>query len=86
MQEIVSNLLKHSAATVTRIEIDVSDDQLNARIWNDGVFVPSIGTTAGKGLTNIKVRITELDGEVDWSFDDSNMSYAIAFSIPLSDG
>jgi len=64
VQELVSNILKHSEATETNIQLNQNEGSVNLIVEDDGVgFVPEESIKAdGIGLSNLKARVAKLDG------------------------
>jgi len=64
VQELVSNILKHSEATETNIQLNQNEGSVNLIVEDDGVgFVPKESIKAdGIGLSNLKARVAKLDG------------------------
>jgi signal transduction histidine kinase len=71
IQELVNNALKHSAASGINIQMFSEPGRLSAQVTDNGKgFDPSSGEIVrkGKGIENIKDRITALNGKLDiWS-------------------
>lgn len=63
-QEALNNALKHAAATMVTIRIDIGPDQLAMEVIDDGIsFDPdSDNYKGGMGLSNMQERATKLGG------------------------
>lgn len=66
VQETISNIIKHAAASQISIVIKTSESMLKMEICDDGIGGNKKDWIAGKGLNNIKKRILEIDGIVSW--------------------
>lgn len=64
VQELMSNILKHSEAKETNIQLTESEGNVNLIVEDDGVgFNPeTLGKKSGIGLSNLKARVAKLDG------------------------
>lgn len=64
VQELMSNVLKHSEATETNIQLNENEDSVNLIMEDDGVgFNPQkLDVNAGIGLSNLKARVAKLNG------------------------
>lgn len=64
VQELMSNILKHSEATETNIQLNENEDSVNLIMEDDGVgFNPQkLDVNAGIGLSNLKARVAKLNG------------------------
>ncbi len=65
VQELISNILKHSKAKETNIQLNKNEGSVNLIVEDDGVgFDPNKlnGEKTGIGLSNLKARVTKLDG------------------------
>ncbi|MBT2225089.1 sensor domain-containing protein [Nonomuraea sp. NEAU-A123] len=61
--ELLANVVKHSGARHTAIEVRVRDERLILRVRDDGTGGAAIGT--GSGLRGLAARIQTLDGMID---------------------
>lgn len=64
VQELMSNILKHSEATETNIQLNENKDSVNLIMEDDGIgFNPEkLDVNAGIGLSNLKARVAKLNG------------------------
>lgn len=64
VQELMSNILKHSEATETNIQLNENEDTVNLIMEDDGIgFNPEkLDVSAGIGLSNLKARVAKLNG------------------------
>lgn len=66
IQESVNNVIKHAKATKLSIQLQKDDDGISLAIEDNGVgFNPKI-SESGIGLSNIKSRITFINGTVEY--------------------
>lgn len=66
VQEAVSNVRRHAAASLCTVRLRVRDDRLMLSVTDDGRGLPA-RVTAGIGLTSIRDRARELGGTADIS-------------------
>ncbi|OEK05167.1 hypothetical protein BFP71_17300 [Roseivirga misakiensis] len=64
VQELISNILKHSQATETNIQLNQNEGSVNLIVEDDGVgFDPKrLENADGIGLSNLKARVAKLEG------------------------
>lgn len=64
VQELMSNILKHSEAKEANIQLNESEGNVNLIVEDDGIgFNPEkLGKESGIGLSNLKARVAKLDG------------------------
>ncbi|WP_323757185.1 ATP-binding protein [Roseivirga sp.] len=64
VQELMSNILKHSKAKEANIQLTKGEDSVNLIVEDDGVGfdLKEVNKKAGIGLTNLKARVGKLDG------------------------
>jgi PAS domain S-box-containing protein len=84
-QEIFSNILKHSRATQVFIRIKIKKDTLYLLVKDNGVgFNMSDGShQKGKGLNNIRQRVSLLNGSFDVA-SHSGEGFHLQIKIPVS--
>jgi signal transduction histidine kinase len=62
LREILSNIVRHSAASVVQIQVDTTQNLIEVIVRDNGVgFRPNIGS--GRGLRNLSSRARELGGD-----------------------
>lgn len=66
LQELVSNIIHHAQANKLSIHITIETDHFHIEVCDNGIGINVAKWTPGKGLHNIKNRIEELNGTVDW--------------------
>ena len=64
VQELMTNAQKHANAKNIEIQLNWIDDLFTLIYEDDGVGFDSTATKNGIGLSNIKNRITQLDGQL----------------------
>lgn len=83
LREVLSNAILHNPSIQNIwVHIRASDDRLEIRVENDGVHAPASTWTPGRGISNLRLRSHELDGEFSIS-DVSEGRVSVAWSIPL---
>lgn len=62
LREILSNIVRHSEATIVQIQVDTTRNWIEVVVRDNGVgFMPNIGS--GRGLRNLASRARELGGD-----------------------
>ncbi|MBO3698317.1 sensor histidine kinase [Roseivirga sp. E12] len=86
VQELMSNILKHSDATETNIQLNENEDSVNLIVEDDGIgFNPEkLDVNAGIGLSNLKARVAKLNGTLHI---DSGLGSGttVSIDIPIED-
>lgn len=88
LREAVTNILRHSAATVCTIEVTADDGVLRLRVSNDGAHQlqsarrPTAGGHPGSGLTNLTARAQAAGGRLTSCQADGR--FDLIAEIPLS--
>ncbi|MFY0592558.1 sensor histidine kinase [Roseivirga sp.] len=64
VQELISNILKHSQATETNIQLNENEGSVNLIVEDDGVGFETkqLENANGIGLSNLKARVAKLEG------------------------
>ncbi|MFI1659038.1 sensor histidine kinase [Streptomyces sp. NPDC020472] len=62
VQESLTNVVRHAAATTASVRIDCRPDALTVRVDDDGKAVPGAVPTPGTGLVGMRERVTALGG------------------------
>lgn len=88
-QEIISNIIKHANATHVNVFVSVIKNTLHLEICDDGIGGDMNTWVAGKGLNNIKTRIKEINGTVNWNYNEKSSKNneqngcCVSISVPL---
>ena len=62
LREILSNIVRHSEASVVQIQVDTTQNLIELIVRDNGIgFTPNIGS--GRGLRNLSSRARELGGD-----------------------
>ena len=64
VQESLTNIARHAAATTASVRIDHRPGALVIRIDDDGVATPGVEPVPGVGLLGMRERITALGGRL----------------------
>ncbi|MEQ8549468.1 MAG: response regulator [Cyclobacteriaceae bacterium] len=64
IQEATNNVLKHAKATQTTIELLSNESEIRLLITDDGLGFDTRAITDGTGLTHLKKRTVEMDGDL----------------------
>ena len=86
-REAIANALKHAQPENVIMEIELVDGELCFRISNDGTKTEPSSWIAGRGLNNIKSRVSEVGGSHEWGIEHkaANKRYCyLAVRMPLS--
>lgn len=82
LKEAVTNIVKHSKATICRINFYQSDDEFKMTIQDNGIgFERSHEFEGGNGLKGMHERIEFLNGSLEIESDDGTM---VVLKIPLA--
>ena len=65
LQEVLSNVTRHAAATKVEVSMVTADGQLIVSVLDDGRGIAE-GVTGGRGLDNLRARAGRLGGDVEW--------------------
>ena len=63
IQELLTNIIKHSAATEAIVQFSEHENTLNIVVEDNGKGFDTNATKTGIGLINIEKRIEKIDGE-----------------------
>ncbi|SDQ71877.1 sensor histidine kinase [Thermostaphylospora chromogena] len=64
VQEALTNIARHAAATTASVRIDYRPDALVVRIDDDGKATPDTAPTPGVGLLGMRERVTAIGGRL----------------------
>jgi len=67
LHEITTNIIRHAKASNLSVNINIVSNNLQIKCCDDGEGFDETHCLAGKGLNNIRVRVDELKGQVNWS-------------------
>jgi signal transduction histidine kinase len=85
IQELVNNALKHSGATTINIQLFSEPGRLSAQVTDNGKgfdIAAAEKGRKGKGIENIRDRITALNGKLDiWSRPDQGTEVSVEIEI-----
>ena len=81
IQESLQNIYKHANAKTVKISLKVKNDVICLSISDDGKGFDIQKSKKGIGLKNIKSRVNELDGEVNFE-SEINKGTTITINIP----
>lgn len=65
IQELLSNIVKHSKSKNVEVQLIMRDEQINLMVEDDGVGFDTNSYLLGIGLSNIRSRITAMNGKVN---------------------
>jgi PAS domain S-box-containing protein len=83
IQEALTNTYRHSGSDDVRIEIQQDSERVNVRIRDFGKGVESTASAAGVGISSMKERVKQLNGELRVS--KAEPGTVVEATIPLFD-
>ena len=72
MQEAINNALRHAQPKNITVNCEFINHSLRLQLCNDGTILQPEDWQAGKGLTNIRNRMVELEGSAEWKLIQQN--------------
>ena len=81
IQELVTNILKHSKATEALIQFNYREDELFITVEDNGIGFDKNAISPGIGLKNIKTRIGFLNALLDFESSFAGTSYTISIDL-----
>jgi two-component system NarL family sensor kinase len=81
IQELVTNILKHSKATEAIIQFNYREDELFITVEDNGIGFDKNTISQGIGHKNIKTRIEFLNAQLDFDSSPSGTSYTISIDL-----
>jgi signal transduction histidine kinase len=81
IQELVTNILKHSKATEAMIQFNYREDELFITVEDNGIGFDKSAVSNGIGLKNINTRIAFLNAQLDIDSSASGSSYTISINL-----
>ncbi|PIU38898.1 MAG: hypothetical protein COT01_03800 [Piscirickettsiaceae bacterium CG07_land_8_20_14_0_80_44_28] len=82
LREAISNIIKHAQASTVAIIINITDNQFQLKIQDNGKALPKKSWSEGRGLSNIRFRIEKLHGHSEWS-QNKNGGILLTITIPI---
>lgn len=83
LQELLSNVVKHSRATEVSVNLCLNKERLALLIMNNGKSFPEAGIIAeGIGLTTIRERVKTIGGTLSANFQEGKQMFNL--EIPIS--
>lgn len=82
VQEVVTNTIKHAAASNLWIQVSSSEDRIDLRAHDDGQGSGDV--QPGSGLTGMRERLEELRGELSFGRSASGEGFELHASLPLA--
>lgn len=81
IQELISNILKHSKATEAMIQFNYRTDELFITVEDNGIGFDVNAKTKGIGHENIKTRIDFLNAQLNVDSSSAGTSYTISIDL-----
>lgn len=79
LQELFTNMDKHSEASIVKLQINQEDEQINIHYYDNGIGLPD-GLNFNNGLTNTVSRINAIAGTITFESKNKNgLEIQIAF-------
>ena len=82
LNEGLTNVARHSAASVVLVELDATQHLIRLRIENDGVI--KTDNTLGIGLRNLRHRASSIGGNL--TTDNTGTKFRVVCVIPIQEG
>ncbi|HPF47541.1 MAG: hypothetical protein KDF58_04720 [Alphaproteobacteria bacterium] len=80
IREAISNIIKHSKARSVTIKIKRTDEKISLEIEDDGIGMDVSGIYSGNGLANIRSRVTNANGTLEFISNDIGLKVLAEFS------
>ena len=80
VKEVLHNSVKHAEASRVTLAFDVDNDQLHLTIKDNGKGLSSEESQFGNGLVNMKKRILDIGGHINYVTDHG---FTIEINVPL---
>jgi signal transduction histidine kinase len=84
IEEAITNVVKHAAASKVIVTMRIRDDRLLIEIEDDGIGLPVSTDSAGLGLHSMRERATELGGTCTVSAGISGRGTMVRVAIPVA--
>ncbi|HQK41349.1 MAG TPA: ATP-binding protein, partial [Flavobacterium alvei] len=81
IQELVTNILKHSKATEAMIQFNYREDELFITVEDNGIGFDKNAVSKGIGHQNIQTRIDFLNANLDVNTSADGTSYTISIDL-----
>ena len=81
IQELVTNILKHSKATEGMIQFNYREDELFITVEDNGIGFDKNAISSGIGHKNIKTRIDFLNAQLDVESSSAGTSFTISIDL-----
>jgi len=80
-KELLHNIVKHSEASLVKMQWQISGDEILLSISDNGVGIDQEEWDTGNGLNNMRQRISELNGTIAWVAESGTRTQ---ISIPIA--
>lgn len=81
IQELVTNILKHSKATEAMIQFNYREEELFITVEDNGIGFDKSSITEGIGHKNIKTRVAFLNAQLDSNSSNLGTSYTLSIDL-----
>jgi two-component system, NarL family, sensor kinase len=81
IQELITNILKHSKGTEAIIQFNYREDELFITVEDNGIGFDKNAISQGIGHKNIKTRIDFLNAQLDFDSSPAGTSYTISIDL-----
>lgn len=81
IQELITNILKHSKGTEAMIQFNYREDELFITVEDNGIGFDKNAISQGIGHKNIKTRIDFLNAQLDFDSSPAGTSYTISIDL-----
>jgi signal transduction histidine kinase len=83
LREALSNALRHGHPVLLSVVIALTDGRLTLRLSHDGYVAPPETWRPGKGISNMRSRVAELGGEIEWHLAQPGSHLVVSWDVPL---
>ena len=83
LREALSNVIRHAGASRVTVAVKVTDDELEAKVIDDGVGAGPGERPGGKGLANLRHRAEALQGSLDVGAGADGTGTIVRWQVPL---
>jgi signal transduction histidine kinase len=84
IQELISNAIKHSKASILEISILWSDNEIGINVMDNGIGLQKAEHQKGLGMWNLNQRIQQLGGKVLMGVPPTGTGLVVDLIIPLN--
>jgi signal transduction histidine kinase len=83
LRESITNVIKHSAANLLEVSIELNNLQLSISCCDNGTGFDDSCFGKGRGTSNMRNRIIDIDGEIIWETSNQG-GCCVKWRVPLA--